>query len=55
MEPQVREQVDTHGETAQGPISTLRALADNAFPEEVKVAPSREEDDGSVQKNKQGT
>lgn len=39
MEPLVRRQMDTPGETGQGLISALRAPADNAFPEGVKVLP----------------
>lgn len=42
--------MDNPGETGQDLISALRALADNGFPEEVKAAPSREDDDGAVQK-----
>ena len=41
MESLVRGQMDIPGETGQGLISALRALADNAFPEEVKVAPRK--------------
>lgn len=47
--------MDTPGETDQGLVSALRALADNAFPEEVKAAPRRKEEDGAVQKTKRGT
>lgn len=50
MKNLVRGWIKTPGETGQGLISALRALADNAFPEEVKASPSRKEDDGAVRK-----
>lgn len=47
--------MDTPAETDQGPVSALRVLADNAFPEEVKMALHRKKDVAPVQKTKQGT
>lgn len=44
--------MDTLGETGQDLISAFRALVAKAYPEKVKVALSREEDDGTVQKTK---
>lgn len=47
--------MDTLAQNGQGPVSALRVLADNVFPEEVKMALHRKEDVAPVQKSKQGT